>query len=69
MQTIYKSTQVGGLYGTNKNLIWCEKRCEITLKRCEIADIEEFSLGNLCKPYIFLKHSSRRIMWYKRKFN
>ena len=24
--------------------------CEIAKKRCEIADIEEFSLGNLCKP-------------------
>ena len=23
------STQVGGLYGTNENLIRCEKRCEI----------------------------------------
>ena len=42
-----------GLYGTNKILISCEKRCEIALKRCEIADIEEFSLGNLCKPYIY----------------
>ena len=48
------STQVGGLYGTNENSIRCEKRFEIAFKRCETADIEEFSLGNLCKPYIFL---------------
>ena len=23
-------------------------------KRCEIVDFEEFSIENLCKPYIFL---------------
>ena len=50
----YYSTQVNGLYGSNENLIRCEKRCEIAQKRCEITDKEEFSLGNLCKPYIFL---------------
>ena len=49
------SAQVGGLFGETKFWKRCEKRCEIALKRCEIADIEEFSLGNLCKPYTLLR--------------
>ena len=46
------STLLGGLYGTNENLIRCEQRCEIDQKRCEIADKEEFSYENPRKPYI-----------------
>ena len=30
------------------------KRCEIAKKRCEKANMEEFPIANLCKPYIFL---------------
>ena len=29
------------------------KRCEISLKRCEIVDIEEFSLENLYAKHIY----------------
>jgi len=46
-----------------------KKGVKLPKKRCEIADIEEFSLGNLYKPYIFLKHSGRWIIRYKWKFN
>ena len=30
------------------------KRCEIAKKRCEIDNIEEFSIENLYKSFIFL---------------
>ena len=39
-----------------------KKRCEIAKKRCEIANIKEFSIENLCKPYIFMYQLSRRII-------
>ena len=32
----------------------CEKKVLNCQKRCEIANIEEFPMENLCKPYIFL---------------
>ena len=50
---------MGELFSTNENLIRCEKRCEIALKRCEIADIEEFSLGNPCNQAIDFSN-----LWY-----
>ena len=31
-------------------------------KRCGIANIEEFLIENLCKPYIFLQQLSRQII-------
>ena len=34
-------------------------------KRCEIANLEEFSIENLCKLYIFVKHLSRRIIKWR----
>ena len=37
------------------NEIWrCEKSCEKAQKRCEIVDIEEFSIKKQLKPFIVL---------------
>ena len=43
----------------------CEKKVWNRQKRCEITNIEEFSIENPCKSYIFLQRLSRRIEWWK----
>ena len=45
-----------------------KKRCEIAKKRCQIANLEEFSTENLCKPYILLWQLGRRIIWWKKNW-
>ena len=43
----------------------CEKKVWNREKRCEIANLKEFLMENLCKPYIFLEHINGRIKFWK----
>ena len=48
------STQLGVFQGPDSKFRGLKQRSENAQKRCEIADIEEFSYENPQKPYIFL---------------
>ena len=47
------STYIGGYYGLYWKFGGVKKRCENAQKRCEMVDVEEFSIENPYKPYIF----------------
>ena len=48
------STYIGGDHGLCWKFGGVKKRCEMAEKRCEMVDIEEFSIENPYKPCIFL---------------
>ena len=48
------STQLGGFYGPDQKFRGVKSRFENAPKRCEMVNIEEFSIENPYKPYIFL---------------